>query len=249
MQWLKQSTTATIAIGPFIDKTDGVTPETGLAVGTVDEIGVYKSDGTALVDLSGTTTFTHRAGGIYTMTLSTSDTGTLGRLRAYVRDDSVCLPAWDSFMVMPASSYDSLVGGTAEVTVSAPSSAVTDGTIIEVLQGESKTVTVVAPASDWGDLTGYTGKLGITKLTSNGGTSTLERSASVANANTETQGYTFTWTTAQTAAWALDTATTHPYRTTANYAYRYTIGATDGGGNCPSFAQGFVTVKARDITC
>ena len=94
MQWLKQSTAATITVGPFVDKTDGVTPETGLAVGTVDEIGVYKSDATALTDLSGTTTFTHRAGGMYTMTLSTTDTATLGRLKAFIRDDSVCLPVW-----------------------------------------------------------------------------------------------------------------------------------------------------------
>jgi hypothetical protein len=111
VQYLKQSTAATVTTGPFLDKGDGVTPETGLAAGTVDEIGVYKHDATALTDISGTTTFTHRAGGMYTTTLSTGDTGTLGRMRLYVRDDSVCLPVWEEFTVLAANIYDSLIGG------------------------------------------------------------------------------------------------------------------------------------------
>jgi len=112
MKYLKQSTAATVHVGPFVDYSDGVTPETGLAAGTVDEIGVYKDSATSLTDISGTTTFTSRAGGIYTATLSTSDTGTLGHLRLFVRDDSVCLPVWEDFMVLPAAVYDSLVAGT-----------------------------------------------------------------------------------------------------------------------------------------
>lgn len=107
-QYLKADTGATILIGPFVDKTNGVTPEVGLAAGDVDEIGVYKHDGTSLVDISGTTTFTHRAGGMYTLTLSTTDTNTEGRLTVYVRDDSVCLPVWKDFMVVNANVYDSL---------------------------------------------------------------------------------------------------------------------------------------------
>jgi hypothetical protein len=112
MQYLKQSTSATVAVGPFVDQSDGYSPEVGLAAGTVDEIGVYKHDATVLTDISGTTTFTHRAGGIYTATLSATDTNTAGRMRLYVRDDNVCLPVWENYMVLPANSYDSLVGGT-----------------------------------------------------------------------------------------------------------------------------------------
>jgi hypothetical protein len=119
MQFLKYNTAATVTMGPFVDKGDGVTPETGLAAGTVDEIGVYKHDATALTDISGTTTFTHRAGGMYTMTLSTSDTNTVGRMTAYVRDDSVCLPVWKDFMVLPANVYDSFVAGSDYMQVDA----------------------------------------------------------------------------------------------------------------------------------
>lgn len=119
MQLLKQSTAATVLIGPFVDNADGYTPETGLTAGGVDEIGVYKHDGTALTSISGTTTFTHRAGGMYTATLSTTDTNTVGRLTLYVRDDSVCLPAWKDFIVLPANVYDSLVGGTDYLDINA----------------------------------------------------------------------------------------------------------------------------------
>ena len=110
MQYLEQSAATTVTVGPFLDKDDAVTPEVGLAVGTVDEIGLYKHEAVALTDISGTTTFTHRAGGMYTTTLSAADTGTLGRMRLFVRDDSVCLPVWEDYMVMPANVFDSLVG-------------------------------------------------------------------------------------------------------------------------------------------
>jgi len=118
-QFLRQSTAATLPIGPAVDKSDGVTPETGLAAGTVDEIVVYKHDATAATDISGTTTFTHRAGGMYTATLSASDTNTRGRLMLYVRDTDVCLPMWATFMVIAANVYDALVGGTDKLQVDA----------------------------------------------------------------------------------------------------------------------------------
>ena len=102
MNWLDQSTAVTIHMGPCLDKDDGLTPETGLTAGGVDEIGVYKHEATALTDISGTTTLTHRARGTYTMTLSTGDTGTLGHLRAILADDSIALPVWRDFMVVPA---------------------------------------------------------------------------------------------------------------------------------------------------
>lgn len=117
MRYVKQSTLATIHVGPFVDATDGFTPETGLAAGTVDEIGVYKNAGTALVDISGTTAFTHRAGGMYTVTLSTSDTDTLGHLIVYVRDDSVCRPIAIELTVLPAKVYNSLIAGSDNLEV------------------------------------------------------------------------------------------------------------------------------------
>ena len=107
--FIKQSTSATLTVGPALDS-DGA-PVTGLAAGTVDEIGVYKHEATSLTDISGDTTFTHRAGGIYTMTLDTGDTDTVGRLTVYIRDDSECIPIFHrDYFVLPANVYDALMG-------------------------------------------------------------------------------------------------------------------------------------------
>jgi hypothetical protein len=109
MRFLKQNTAVTLAVGVFVDKADAFTPETLLTTGTVDEIGVYKHGGTAIVSISGTTTFTHRAGGTYTCTLSASDTDTVGHLYLVIREDATCRPKVFEFMVLPANVYDSLV--------------------------------------------------------------------------------------------------------------------------------------------
>lgn len=109
-QWLKQSTAVTLDFGPIVSSSDGVTPVTTLAAGTVDEIGVWKEGGSALTDISGTTTLTHIAGGMYTLTLSTTDVGTLGKLRVMIRDDSACAPAWQTYMVVTANFYDTACG-------------------------------------------------------------------------------------------------------------------------------------------
>lgn len=116
-QLLKQSTAATLVIGPAVDKTDGFTEETGLGAGTVDAIGVYKHGATAITDLSATTTFTHRNDGMYTLTLSTSNTDTLGHLVLYIADESVCRPIRQEYLVVPANVYDSIVGGSDKLQV------------------------------------------------------------------------------------------------------------------------------------
>jgi len=108
---LKQSTAATLVIGQFVDYFDAYTPETGLTAGTVDEIGVWKAGATAITDTSGTTTFTHRANGEYTITLSTDDTNTLGPLWVMVKDADVCLGVRLECTVYPANVYDSLFAG------------------------------------------------------------------------------------------------------------------------------------------
>jgi hypothetical protein len=111
VQFLKQSTSATLTVGPAkaIGNADASAQDATLATGSVDEIGVYKHDATSLTDISGTTTLTHRAGGIYTVTLSTSDTGTLGRLVFYMRDDSKCYPIRQEYTVLDGDLYDNVI--------------------------------------------------------------------------------------------------------------------------------------------
>lgn len=119
-QLLRQSTVATVVIGPAVDIVDNVTPETAMEVSginEVDEVGVYKHDGTALVDLKSFTTLAHRAGGMYTVTLRVEETDTLGRLTLFMRYDNVCLPVSKDFMVVPAEIYDLFIAGTEKIAL------------------------------------------------------------------------------------------------------------------------------------
>jgi hypothetical protein len=141
-----------------------------------------------------------------------------------------------------------LISGT---TTLSTTGLIVDGEVLEVFKGESKSYTLAMPASTWGDLTGFTGKLGIKRLSGSTGTETLEVTASVADANTEGQQFVFSWTTVQTAAFLESPGGTHPFRTSpaSYYAYRFTAGATNGAGVCHTAAQGYVHVRPRDITC
>ena len=107
MQFLKADTAATILIGPFLDKGDGVTPETGITLGAADSAEIMKHDGTTFADISALT-FTHKAHGMYTMAITTGFVDTEGRLTIFISDESVCLPVWAEFMVVNANVYDSL---------------------------------------------------------------------------------------------------------------------------------------------
>lgn len=104
--FLKQSTEITLRIGPFLDKTDGVTEETGLA-GNGTEIS--KAGGAFG---AGPTLGTHDAEGWYPVTLTTTHTNTVGGLQIKSHDSATHLPVWHQWTVLPANVYDSLVGGT-----------------------------------------------------------------------------------------------------------------------------------------
>ena len=110
---LKQSTAATLRVGPFVDATDAVTPETGITLGAADQAELLKHSG-ATVDISGATwAAVTGCDGYYDLSLTTSHTDTLGMLTVVVQDASVCIPAPAvRAMVVPAQVYDSLVGGT-----------------------------------------------------------------------------------------------------------------------------------------
>jgi hypothetical protein len=113
MQFLKQSTSVKVVIGPFVDETDSKTPETGITLGAADHAEIIKHDSGSVVDIaSNTWAAITSADGLYNLTLSTTDTNTPGMLTVYVADTSVCLPVKQNFMVLPGAIYDALVGGT-----------------------------------------------------------------------------------------------------------------------------------------
>jgi hypothetical protein len=112
--WLKQSTAATVVLGPFVDSTDGVTAETALTISQAD-IRLSKNGG-AFAQTNNAAGATHMENGNYSVPLDTTDTGTLGRLRVHV-NESGALPVWLDFMVVPAHVYDGLVAGSDNLQV------------------------------------------------------------------------------------------------------------------------------------
>lgn len=109
MQFVKQSTSSIIAVGPFVDASDGFTPETGVTLGAADAAEMIKHDAASVTDLS-SNTFTAITGadGLYNLTLTSGQLSDLGRCTVYIADTSVCRPVRIELMVLPANVYDSL---------------------------------------------------------------------------------------------------------------------------------------------
>ena len=105
MQFLKQSTAATIKLGAFVDDTDGKTAETGLTISQAD-IRLSKNGGD-IAQTNNAAGATHDEFGYYDIPLDTTDTNTLGRLRVAV-SAAGALPVWQDFLVVTANVYDTL---------------------------------------------------------------------------------------------------------------------------------------------
>ena len=108
MSFLKQSTAATIKLGPFCDQSDGFTAEVSLTISQAD-IRLSKNGG-AFAQSNNAAGATHDENGYYGVPLDTTDTNTLGRLRVAV-NESGALPVWADFTVLAANVFDSLIGG------------------------------------------------------------------------------------------------------------------------------------------
>jgi hypothetical protein len=106
--YLKQSTSVTIKVGPFVDSTDGNTDETALTISQAD-VRLAKNGGD-LAQKNDAASLTHDEIGIYDCALNTTDTNTLGILSLFVHE-SGALPVRMDFMVLAANIYDSLIGG------------------------------------------------------------------------------------------------------------------------------------------
>jgi len=112
--WLRQSTSVDVGIGPFVDSADGVTAETALTI-TQPDIRLKKNSG-AWAQKNAAQTLTHEENGWYEVTLDATDTNTLGILIVAI-NESGALPVWKEYMVVPANVYDSMISGTEWLTV------------------------------------------------------------------------------------------------------------------------------------
>lgn len=108
--WLRQSTAVDVALGPFLDSTDGVTAETALTISQAD-VRLKKNNG-AWAQVSDATSATHEENGWYEKELDTTDTNTVGRLLIAVHE-SGALPVWHEFWVLEEAIYDGLFAASA----------------------------------------------------------------------------------------------------------------------------------------
>jgi hypothetical protein len=81
--FLRQSTSSQeVLIGPFLDDTDGKTPETLLTILSTD-IKIWKGGTTTLVNKNSGGA-THVSGGVYSLVLDDVDTDTVGMMKIFV---------------------------------------------------------------------------------------------------------------------------------------------------------------------
>lgn len=123
MQYLRQNTAVIVAVGPFLDKTDGVTLETSLTI-TNERISLVaetddNSAPTLVLDnvtgaTSGTSNdlnyITGQDNAMMQMELSAANTNRLGRMRLTITDAANHCPVFHDYFVLPPELYDQMAG-------------------------------------------------------------------------------------------------------------------------------------------
>ena len=120
MRFLKTNTATRITIGPFLDKSDGITPEVALTATNehltlmVDSAGVP----TLVLDANATASggdndlvhVTNDDAGFYDLELTAAQLNYVGRAMLSINYVTDHCPVFHEFMILPANVYDSLVG-------------------------------------------------------------------------------------------------------------------------------------------
>lgn len=109
MDLLKQSTAATVLVGPVLDSTGAA--YTGMAIG---DFNITKNGSTAAMAAAATATHSHE--GHYLIALTTGNTDTLGRLAISCNKSTYAMPP-ARFSVVTANVFDSLVAASDNLQV------------------------------------------------------------------------------------------------------------------------------------
>lgn len=148
--WLEQSTAVDILLGPFVDDTDGKTPETGLAISQAD-VRLSKN-GQNMAQKNDVTACVHDELGQYNCELDATDTNTLGVLTVTVVE-SGALPIRQDYMIVPANTYDSLIApGTDYLEVDTILIEATDATTVLDTQIDDRLDTAIGGAPTAGSI-------------------------------------------------------------------------------------------------
>ncbi len=148
--FLRQSTSQVFRIGPFVDSTDGVTPETGLTIANTD--CDLSKDGAAFGSKNSGGLTADGSNGWYSGTLDTTDTNTVGELIIEVTV-SGALPVWTRYYVVEEAIYDKLFAGSAALNDIA-ATAIVSGGAITTSGGAVSNVTTVATTTTNTDMRG-----------------------------------------------------------------------------------------------
>jgi hypothetical protein len=157
MRYLRTNTAARITVGPFFDKTDGVTPETAITV-TSCKLSLMVDDSnvptlvldTAPTASGGANDMVHVTGddsGFYDLELAAANVNYLGRAVLSITDPAVHCPVVHEFMILPANVYDSLVLGTDTLNADVTQFGGTNGTFSA---GRPEVNTTHAAGTAWG---------------------------------------------------------------------------------------------------
>jgi hypothetical protein len=118
MQLLKQSVSSVVTIGPVLDA-DGIFVSTMV----VTDLSIAKNGSSAALT---TETLSHIANGMYSLTLSATNTNTLGRLDVFVNNTAMAMTN-HRYDVLVAATYDAIVtNGVATAAEAAAIQADTD---------------------------------------------------------------------------------------------------------------------------
>lgn len=122
MRFLKTNTATRITVGPFHDKTDGITPETALTVTNCTLTLVVDTGGVPTLVLNAAATasggsndmvhITSDTAGFYDLELTAANLNYVGSALLAINDPATHCPVWHELEILPANVYDSLVGGT-----------------------------------------------------------------------------------------------------------------------------------------
>src|SRR3990167_736118 len=182
MQFLRTNTAVIVTVGPFFDKTDGVTIETGLTI-TNERITLTADtdDGSAptniLDNVTGATYgtandlnyITGNDAGMMQLELAAANVNRLGRMFLSITDAANHVPVFHEFMVLPAMIYDAFILGTdvlqadmTQILGTAVATPATAGLLDVNVKEISSDATAANNAELMFDGTGYAG--GTTKL-------------------------------------------------------------------------------------
>lgn len=151
--FIRQNTARAIMIGPFVDNTDGYTPETALTIAS-GSIRLSKN-GAAFAPTSAGISLTHNESGWYSGTLNTTDTNTVGSLSVAVYVTGA-LPVWREYTVLPAMIYNSFIGGTSSLTVYPTGVFSAQANVTGIVPAALSQIVVSGNAASWNVYNGAT---------------------------------------------------------------------------------------------